>query len=79
MNQHEEHLEVEDTGKEVDREFLLNIRDECLAESEEYSKSEEIKDELEDEESEEELEHEKSEEKLEHGMEDALRRFHDGK
>ena len=35
MNQGEKYLEAEDIRKEVDREFALNIRDECLAKSEE--------------------------------------------
>ena len=47
MNQEEECLEAEDIRKEVDRAFSLDIRDECLAESEEDSESEERKDESE--------------------------------
>ena len=39
MNQEKESLEAEDTRKEVDREHALDIRDECLAESEEDSES----------------------------------------
>ena len=54
MNQEEEYLEVEDIRKEVDREFILDIREEDLVEIEEESESEERKYEPEDKESEEE-------------------------
>ena len=51
MNQEEEHLEVEDTRKEIDDEFELDIRHECLDESgEEESEHEESEKESENEE-----------------------------